>query len=438
MARRNKIAVIGAKISPQFLTHGPGRKAAIVYLSSFGFQCVHTPFQLAASMVNRFEDLSKCYIRVIFNLEFLEILFEKKMDMSRVQYVGDTEIECRFARKVYGVVDTVLADEVAWDAAIKDPTNIQETFMAKMNKAADVTFTNPPYNGGIDLKIIMALKEAGLLKKLVCVHPSTWLVDVKTQLGEKTGNHLFRKFRDMAREHITRVEMFNGNPIFNVMLFVPCVITEVDFSKKRVAGSIKVKDVGAPDWREVLDINDITVHGKNWDPTVKEFMGRVIKYIAKNGSLDDNYTSAMTAPKGKYYIQIANIRGHVATETMTQDDFYTFIQKEPENNKGIRKMDDGNQANVLPIFSFESEKDSILFLNYFQTDFARLCLSLTKIKSHLVRGELRLVPWLDFTKEWDDDKLFTMLGYPRGHAIREYAKKFLPDYHNIYPNGKTY
>jgi hypothetical protein len=64
---------------------------------------------------------------------------------------------------------------------------------------------------------------------------------------------------------------------------------------------------------------------------------------------------------------------------------------------------------------------------------------LLKISSDLVDGKvLSIVPWLDFTKTWDDNKLFTMLGYPKGHAIREYAKKFLPDYHNIYPNGKTY
>jgi hypothetical protein len=45
---------------------------------------------------------------------------------------------------------------------------------------------------------------------------------------------------------------------------------------------------------------------------------------------------------------------------------------------------------------------------------------------------------MDFTRSWTDDELFSELGYPEGYAIREYAKKFLPDYHNIYPNGKTY
>jgi len=432
----NRIATIGDKVTKNLLKHVPGIRAAILYLSSSGFQNIHTPFQLAASIINRG---ASGFIRVFFNLEFLEILKAQGHDMKEIQFVGDTESECRFARIIYGV-DTIQIDEKTWLEVLEKKQTLQEIFMGhKMNKAADVTFTNPPYNGGVDLKIIMALKEAGLLKKLVCVHPSTWLVDVKTQLGEKTGNHLFRKFQNMVREHVTRVEMFNGNPIFGIGLFVPCVITEVDFSKKRIDGaSIKVKDVGFAEWREVFDIDDITVHGKDWDPTVKEFMGRVRKFIERHGSLDDNYTSALKVSKEKQYVQLARIRGHVATDTMIQDDFYTFVQKNPENNMGIRKIDDG-KIHINPTYSFNSKKEQNNFLRYAQLDFPRLCLSILKIKGDLVDGGvLSIVPWLDFTQEWDDDKLFTMLGYPKGHAIREYAKKFLPDYHGIYPNGKTY
>ena len=90
------------------------------------------------------------------------------------------------------------------------------------------------------------------------------------------------------------------------------------------------------------------------------------------------------------------------------------------------------------IFGFGSTKEQDNFLGYLQTDFARLCVSLLKTNQDLDQGQLTPVPWLDFTRPWDDDQLFTMLGYPRGHAIREYAKRFLPDYHNIYPYGKTY
>lgn len=438
MPRKNKIAVIGDTVSNELLSHGPGRKAAIASQSSFGFQCVHTPFQLASSMINFIEDLSGKFIRVIFNLEFLEILFEKNINMSLVQYVGDTERECRIARLLYGV-DTVLADEDAWKQILDGYTNIQETFMAKMNKAADVTFTNPPYNGGLDLKIIRSLKEAGLLKKLVCVHPSTWLVDVKTQTGEGFGP-LTKAFRDIMREHITRVVLFNGNPVFNIALFVPCVITEADFSRTRIVGSsVKVKDVGCEEFREVFDIDDITIHGKNWDPTVKEFLGRVRKFIVKNGSLWKNRIDTLKIDQpikdgdseNKWALNPARIRGHVATDTMIAKDFYTFVGNNAADFTGIRKLARGSA------FVFTSKHERNNFHSYLKTDFSRLCLSLVKIKAD-IEGEYRLVPWLDFSQEWTDDKLFSLLGYPKGHALREYAKTFLPDYHGIYTNGKTY
>jgi len=434
MLRKNKVAVIGGVISNKLLTHGPGKKSAIEYLSSIGFQCVHTPFQLTASMVDFVEDLPGKTIRVLFNLEFLEILSERDIDMSLVEYVGDSELECRFAKTVYGV-KTVLVDELEWKQVLEGSTNVQETFMAKMNKAADVTFTNPPYNGGVDLKIITALKEANLLKKLVCVHPSTWLVEVKTQLGEKTGNPTFRKFRNMVREHITRVDMFNGNPVFGIGLFVSCVITEVDFSRKRVEGaSIKVRDVGCEEYREVFDIDGVTVHGKYWDPTVKEFMDRIRKLIKKSGSLLSNRLHSWTG-KEPHTIQLAPLQGNWSntSDKMLREDFFTLTQKNPCGNKGVRSTD-----SRFHTYSLKTAKEQDNMLSYFCSDFSRLCLSLLKMSRNTYGGDIELIPWLDFSQSWDDDKLFTMLGYPKGHAIREYAKKFLPDYHGIYPNGKTY
>ena len=300
----------------------------------------------------------------------------------------------------------------------------------RMNEAADVTFSNPPYTQNLDMNIILSLKQSNFLKKLVCVHPSHWLVDMKTQLGEKTGDHLYRKFRNMIQDYVCSIEMFNGNPIFGIKLFIPCLISESDFSTKR-KNTIKVKDTGEIVWRQVNHINDINIHGKKWY-VGKEFRDNLRKFIETNESLKDFFT-APEAPKDKYYVQVARIRGNVGIENMMQEDFFTFIQRDSEKNKGIR-----NNSERTIVFSLNTEDEQNNFLNYLQTDFARLCLSMVKTNQGIGRPEFDLVPKLDFTQSWDDDKLFTFFGYPKGHAIREYAKTFLPDYHNLYPNGKTY
>ena len=102
----------------------------------------------------------------------------------------------------------------------------------KMNQAADVTFSNPPYKD-IDLKIILVLKKADMLKRIICVHPSTWLVDMKTKLNADRGKSLYREMRELVREHLERVEFFDPNPVFGIGLGTDCVISEINFAKNR-------------------------------------------------------------------------------------------------------------------------------------------------------------------------------------------------------------
>ena len=193
----------------------------------------------------------------------------------------------------------------------------------------------------------------------------------------------------------------------------------------------------------ISSIDDITLHGEGWDPTVKEFMGRVQKLCAKNGSLQDHKSGGAAT---QYPIQLARVTGHViqlaatignwtasSALKMVKDDFYTFLQKDPAANIGIRKDNDR-----MPTITMGSALEVTSIIAYLQTDFARLCVSLLKTTQNLDTGELSMVPWMDFTRGWTDDDLFSNLGYYRGHPIREYARTFLPDYHNIYPNGKTY
>jgi len=356
---------------------------------------------------------------VLFNLEIIEGLFQRGLT-DKVTFITDSEIKDKFARSFYKV-QTLLCK--SW----KNLDKTMEDIMAKMNVAPDITFTNPPYNGSMDLKILLALHEKGLLKKLICVHPSTWLVDNK---GTKL---LFKKFRDTFDKHTSSLEIFNGNPVFDIGLFVPCVISTIDmnveYSKKKVSW------FGKDNWT-VSSFEDVTMYGSAWDPLVKDFQDKVSRYCENNGSILSHLIHCSNADPKKYHIQLAAIRGHQTNiiENMYHDDFYTFVQKTLENNKGIRNKAD-KQKTILQVDT-QKEQSSLLF--YLQSDFARLCLSLLKISQNAMRGETKLVPWMDFTKSWTDDDLFSELGYHKGHAIREYAKKFLPDYHNIYPNGKKY
>ena len=57
-------------------------------------------------------------------------------------------------------------------------------------------------------------------------------------------------------------------------------------------------------------------------------------------------------------------------------------------------------------FKFDFNEKALNFLNYIKTDFARFCLSVNKNNSQLECGEMSFIPWLDFSKEWTDEKLY--------------------------------
>jgi site-specific DNA-methyltransferase (adenine-specific) len=83
----------------------------------------------------------------------------------------------------------------------------------------------------------------------------------------------------------------------------------------------------------------------------------------------------------------------------------------------------------MPTFEFDTEKKVDNFISYLKTDFARFCLSLLKNSQHLDRGELEFVPYLDFTNEWNDAKLFNHFGVDE--EAQNYISEFLSDYHGI-------
>lgn len=437
---KKKVAVENYQISNNFLTTSIGRRKAIEKLSAHeGLQTFYTPFGLADSMVNGHTDGT---IRVFFNLEFLEVLLNRKKDMSKVQYVGDTERKCRFAKILYKV-ETVLIDKENWDIILKGKKQIGEFFVGcKMNQAADVTFSNPPYSNK-DLQIILVLAKSNLLKKLICVHPCTWLIEMKTRLGFG-GLKLFKNFRECIRNHLERVMFFDPNPVFSTGITTDCVISETDFTKK--IKKIKVKFSKDLSFIEIDDIDDITFHERNW-VYLRDLKDKLVKYIEKNGNFEHKRISTQEAKEkysDKFFVQFAAMTknsGAYGKENKIKDEkstFYIFWQlKINKDGNGLKcSTKSYDKGEIVYIFDTEKEKNN--FLEITKTDFMRFCLSILKINSHLNSGELSLVPWLNFTQEWDDDKLFSFFGYAKGHPIREYAKTFLPDYHNLYPNGKSY
>ena len=364
-----------------------------------------TPEKIVMNLVNCIDDLEFKSILVLFNCEIVEYLVnERNVDPKNITYMTDMtepEVACKasFVKSTYGIECIIFEKNVLFN---------KQKFS---NKKFDVVFSNPPYNNNAHIKIFNKLIKESIATEYVIVHPANWLIDLKGK------ENLFVDFKQTISKKLKSVTMFNGNIVFDIGLHYPCVITHIDCNH---CGIINVDYFGNK--YTVNDINDISKYGKEWRAIVKPFFD-TIKSNMPNGNVW-NYKSENTT-FNKVYCQIAGIRGHVNNrnkESFFLDDFYTLILKDLDSNKGIRKSD-------MPTFEFNSIIERDNFIDYLKTDFVRFCLSLFKINANLARGEMEIIPWLDFTEKWDDEKLFKYFNI--NNETQEYIREFLPDYYKI-------
>lgn len=374
------------------------------------WQQYRTPMEIVDKMISKTEVLGKI-ILVLFNVEFVErLIHEHYVLPENIFFFSDHKTEQLFVEEIYGVT-SILGNK----KLINEENKLSERILEMGQKEFDLAFSNPPYNNGVDLKILTAVEP--LCKEMVVVHPSTWLLDLKYL------KDLYINFKARIRNKLKSVEFFNGNPIFKIGLFVPCVITHISNTHN---GNINVNYFGT-DYK-VDDIKNITKFGENWQTIVKPFMELIQEYTSKNGNVWQH--NKLEIDSKRVHCQFAAIIGnHKKGSGLIKDDFYTLVIKDSENNKGIRQPNLKRPGNPTPTFEFNTETERDNFIVYCKTDFVRFCLALYKNGQNTSVGEMVLIPWVDFTQEWNDKKLYKF--FKINEETQKYIEDFLPDYYGI-------
>jgi hypothetical protein len=295
----------------------------------------------------------------------------------------------------------------------------------------DICVQNPPYNQMLDTAFLQ--KSYSISDKILFVHPSTWLLD------EKGKQKKFTTTKELVKDHLDSIELFNGNGVFGISLFVPCVITYID--KNKTSKGIHCID----------RINGVEITYDNIDDINKfsntdvyfELKRKIENIVSETGSVWDNMNFNISKPRNnkvniikrnkfinenyKFVINLGRIRGHVQNtkkigtgmdSDMYVNDFYTIIEK------GLSVESNVNKHMFL---NFNTYGEAENCLNYFKTQFFGFCLSIFKNKSDIDCGELRLVPWLDFTQKWTDEKLYQEFNITQEEI--EFINKFIPKYY---------
>ena len=374
-----------------------------------------TPQSVIKDMLSGVEGLETKQILVLFNLEILETLIHnKKVPAEHITFACEKRDEMRasFAKKHYEV-DVLLFED-------RTPEEIVKVFD---KKKFDLAISNPPYTRGLDLKILLALIGSKIAKEYVIVHPSTWLLD------RKNGLPIYGNLKNAVSNHICSLKFFNGNNIFGIEALVPIVISHLDFTNS-------IEDIDVQFFEQKFtanSVNDITKFGKDWFILVKPLFKVIEKYVVSHGSVWDHNVRQLT--DGKHYCQLSAMMGTAVDShdmkyrgKMVKDDFYS-LTRTTSSNKGADPRKLNKPGNPVPTFEFSSDIEVDNFLCYLNTDFARFCLSLLKNNLNVSVGEMELIPWLDFTQAWDDEKLFAHFDIDQ--ATQNYIRSFLPDYYGI-------
>ena len=136
----------------------------------------HTPYDIVCERMIEKTSLKDKKILILFNIEFIEILVKKKkIPPSKIYFAADCNIEKDIANKIYKLDHVTIVKDLDEIKKFYGQGETEQTEMEK--KLIDLCFSNPPYNRGMDLKIITNTLK--ICKEMVAVHPSTWILDMK-------------------------------------------------------------------------------------------------------------------------------------------------------------------------------------------------------------------------------------------------------------------
>lgn len=365
----------------------------------------HTPLEICDMMLDKVDLVSARSILVLYNIELLFALRKEKYK-GQVTFFTQSTKKADLAPKIFeGVVVEYIDKE-------ENPLYFMEN---QWPDKFDVVIANPPYGDKRNTRLHLNFLEKSFLvakSKILFVHPSNQYIDQKNSF--KNLNEKFSKF-------LQYVKIFNGNRVFNIEKFFPISIALYNLDKTdhkiTIEDSINSKNY-------VVDtLEKVNVLGGD-----KEFF-LIKEKIIGHCKKENLQIKIINKPKEKglqkdFFVSISAIRGHIFTEgnKMYRDDFFTLVTKDliPYNSTQVENLKG-------MAFQFDSYDEALNFINFCKTDFARFCLALLKTDNNL-NSQMWLVPWMDFTQEWTDEKLFSHFNITKEEQA--FIKQVIPAYYD--------
>lgn len=307
-------------------------------------------------------------------------------------------------------------------------------------KRFDFAIMNPPYANHIGERILADVLKVS--EHVATIQPAAWLFG-------KRQNKNITKYADECGMEINTISATEGMRIFENATF------NSDLGIAHFGGKSGIVHNG----KHYAKCSDISIISD--DPLLLEFKAIKDKILAEcDGNLESHlhkepgakeYTSIPFEynPNSEWHcLRMKVFAGHAG-----KDDFFTCMardKKEIDRRIGIYK--DLSQETMIMkakgekyacekkcleyYYAFNDIQFVYNLVNYMQTDFVRGCLYIIKTTLAISHGELRSIPWFDFTnpvfsktpREIDD---YLFIKYGIRDEIRKHLEELLPDYYGI-------
>ena len=350
-------------------------------------QAHHTPDSICDQMIEMYKPNfnNQQNILVLFNVEFIKSIYFKYNEViyKNIYFVADTEKKYNWVINNFPKINCVLLKAY-------NINNLNECIKGFNVKKFDVVFSNPPY-GNIDLDIMCQIFENSITKLAIIVHPAGWIFDLKST------SHAM-KYKNRLSKYLADCYIFDGEESFKIPFHFPQMIST--FKLNNSSGLVNVKD-SLINKKFQGTIFDISIFGTMKNKLYDELISKIHNSLLSNKSIDK-----------KYQFALMRIIGNSRKENDNENSGYPFFGPKfftliPKSMASREKY----SLKTHDVFSFDTEIELNNFKQFLKTKIARICLAWEKISQNIFSGQrANIVPWMDFTQEWNDKKLCEEFG----------------------------
>lgn len=289
---------------------------------------------------------------------------------------------------------------------INDKINIVENLADSLSMDFTLTIGNPPFKGQLHLEFLKIALQTS--KNVKLIHPSGWLTRSEKQIEQEV--------RNLLKDRLYKITIFNGNPVFSAQFQAPLVITE---AKEYHNGPIEVhyNHTGNTYYLKSLDMFPTGY----WEPSEINYE---LRDLIETEAKKSNLLSLRTSNPNSVPLNLPTICGHPVVNNekkLFADDFYTFFY----HNSNIYTHE--NNEGKFYSLNTEEERDSLV--SYLKTKYARFALALNKATNrNNVSRYIENIPLPPLDRKWTDATVMQYYGLTEQQ--KNQIDSFVPNYYS--------